>query len=61
MSPDGAGGPLHSTITVVVYIYRLAFNQFNMGMASAATVVLFIAILMLTLFQMKVLTRKFDY
>ncbi|GAK12691.1 carbohydrate ABC transporter permease [Geomicrobium sp. JCM 19039] len=32
MSPDGAGGPLHSTITVVVYIYRLAFNQFNMGM-----------------------------
>jgi multiple sugar transport system permease protein len=61
MSSDGIGGPLHSTITVVVYIYQLAFRQFDMGMAAAATVLLFLFILALTLFQMKVLTKKFDY
>lgn len=61
MSVDGSGGPLHSTITVVVYIYQLAFRQFDMGLATAATVLLFLFILALTLFQMKVLTRKFDY
>lgn len=61
MSVDGTGGPLNSTITVVVYIYQLAFRKFDMGMAAAATVLLFLFILALTLFQMKVLTRKFDY
>ncbi|SHG06887.1 carbohydrate ABC transporter permease [Ornithinibacillus halophilus] len=61
MSVDGSGGPLNSTITVVVYIYQLAFRQFDLGLASAATVLLFLFILALTLFQMKVLTRKFDY
>lgn len=61
MSSDGGGGPLNSTITVVVYIYRLAFQQYDLGLASAATVLLFLFILALTLFQMKVLTRKFDY
>lgn len=61
MSMDGSGGPLNSTISVVVYIYQLAFRQFDMGLASAATVILFLFILALTIFQMKVLTRKFDY
>ena len=61
MSSDGTGGPLNSTMTVVVYIYQLAFRKFDMGLASAATVLLFLFILALTLFQMKVLTRKFDY
>ncbi|WP_200889222.1 carbohydrate ABC transporter permease [Jeotgalibacillus soli] len=61
MSVDSAGGPLHSTLTIVVYIYQLAFRQYSMGLASAATVVLFLFILALTIFQMKVLTKKFDY
>lgn len=61
MSADGGGGPLNSTLTIVVYIYQLAFQQFDLGLASAATVVLFLFILALTIFQMKVLTRKFDY
>ena len=61
MSMDGSGGPLNSTISVVVYIYQLAFKQFDMGLASAATVILFLFILALTIFQMKVLTKKFDY
>lgn len=61
MSPDGTGGPLNSTITIVLYIYQLAFQQFEMGYASAATVILFFIILAFTLLQMKVLTKKFDY
>ena len=61
MSVDSSGGPLNSTITLVVYIYQLAFRYFDMGMAAAATVILFIIMLAITLFQMKVLTRKFDY
>lgn len=55
------GGPLNSTKTLVLYIYELAFQQFKMGYASAATVILFLIILLITLFQMKVLTKKFDY
>ncbi|WP_084157461.1 carbohydrate ABC transporter permease [Oceanobacillus manasiensis] len=61
MSMDGSGGPLNSTISVVVYIYQQAFRQYDMGTASAATVILFLFIMSLTIFQMKVLTKKFDY
>ncbi|WP_096190394.1 carbohydrate ABC transporter permease [Evansella halocellulosilytica] len=61
MSVDSAGGPLNSTLTIVVYIYQLAFRQYSMGLASAATVILFMIVLAITIFQMKVLSRKFDY
>jgi multiple sugar transport system permease protein len=61
MSMDGSGGPLNSTISVVVYIYQVAFQQYDMGLASAATIILFLFIMGLTIFQMKVLTKKFDY
>lgn len=56
-----AGGPLNSTVSVVLYIYQLAFVNYKMGYASAATVVLFLIILCISLFQMKVLDRKYDY
>ncbi|MDC3418465.1 carbohydrate ABC transporter permease [Aquibacillus salsiterrae] len=55
------GGPLNSTMTIVYYIYELAFQKFEMGYASAATVILFLIIFLITLFQMKVLTKRFDY
>ncbi|UUZ90361.1 sugar ABC transporter permease [Paenibacillus sp. P25] len=56
-----SGGPLNSTLSVVLHIYNLAFKSFNMGQASAATVVLFALILALTLLQLKVFNRKIDY
>ncbi len=56
-----AGGPLNSTISVVLYIYQLAFINYKMGYASAATVVLFVIILIISLIQMKVLDKKYDY
>ena len=43
------GGPLDSTLFLVLYIYRQAFEYFNMGYASALAWVLFVIILILTL------------
>ena len=53
------GGPLGSTLTVAVYIYQLAFGRFQMGYASAVTVVLFAIILIITLLNL-FLTRRYD-
>ncbi|GFZ79467.1 sugar ABC transporter permease [Paenibacillus marchantiophytorum] len=55
------GGPLNSTISMVLYIYNLAFKHFKMGEAAAATIILFLVILSLSLLQMKVLNRRVDY
>ncbi|CAM4462324.1 sugar ABC transporter permease [Deinococcus marmoris] len=54
------GGPLGSTMTVALYIYQIAFGRFQMGYASAITVVLFLIILAITLFQLRFLTRRYD-
>ena len=35
------GGPVNSTTTLPVYIYELAFHEFNMGIALAASTLLF--------------------
>jgi multiple sugar transport system permease protein len=43
------GGPLDATLFYVLYIYRQAFQFFNMGYASALAWVLFLVILALTL------------
>lgn len=42
------GGPLDSTLMFVVLIYRSAFRYFDMGYASALSVVLFLALAALT-------------
>lgn len=55
------GGPLGSTLSVAVYIYQMAFGRYEMGYASALTVALFIIIMLITLFQLRFLTRRFDY
>ncbi|WP_432664140.1 sugar ABC transporter permease [Wukongibacter baidiensis] len=52
------GGPLNSTNSIVVEIYKTAFMSYKMGRASAMTVILFIIILGITLFQMKVLNKE---
>lgn len=55
------GGPLNSTLSLVTYIYNLAFYKFQMGYASAITVVLFVIIMAVTLVQMKLLSRRIEY
>ena len=55
------GGPLGSTTTVVLYVYTLGFQRFRMGPAAAATVVLFAAILLITVVQLRFFTRQVEY
>lgn len=58
MSEQGRGGPLDSTTTVVLRVYREAFQSFDMGYASSLTVVLFALILGITVIQLSVTSRK---
>lgn len=61
MTFQDQGGPLASTLTLVLYVYQLGFHRFKMGEAAAATAVLFAAILLITLLQMKVLSKPVEY
>jgi multiple sugar transport system permease protein len=54
------GGPQNSTLFAVLYLYRLAFEQFNMGAASAFAWLLFFVILGFTLIQLR-LSRTWVY
>lgn len=45
------GGPANSTLFYCLYIFRNAFEQFRMGIACAMGMLLFVAILILTLIQ----------
>jgi multiple sugar transport system permease protein len=47
------GGPLDSTLFLVLYIYRQAFEYRNMGYASALAWVLFVIILVFTIFLVR--------
>jgi multiple sugar transport system permease protein len=60
MSNSGTGGPLNSTISVVLYVYQQAFQSMpsKMGYASAMTFVLFVIILVITLVQLKLFSRN---
>ena len=60
MTDQGDGGPLNSTTTVVLRVYREAFQRLNMGYAAALTVVLFCVILLVTIFQLRVASRRIN-
>lgn len=60
-SGSAAGGPLHRTTSMVVYMYNNGFIQFNMQYASAVAVVLFVIIMLITLAQLRTITRNVDY
>ena len=48
------GGPLHSTETIYLYLYRTGFEFFEMGKASAMAYFLSFIILMVSLFNLKI-------
>jgi multiple sugar transport system permease protein len=52
------GGPLNKTLTVSYYLYQQGFNFFNLGYASAMAYVLFLAIVILTLIQFRLLRSQ---
>jgi len=52
------GGPGHASESVSLYIYNTAFNNQQMGYASALAVVLAFIVLIITYFQLKVFRSK---
>lgn len=51
ISKNGEGGPLNSTMTVVLYIYNQAFKNGKMGYACAIAFILFAVVLIFTIIQ----------
>lgn len=60
-SGGAAGGPLNSTVSMVVYTYNQGFTNFDLPFASAVTVVLFLLIMIVTVVQLRILNRSFEY
>jgi multiple sugar transport system permease protein len=54
------GGPANATLVYLLYLYRTAFEDFDMGYASALAWVLFLILLAITLAQL-VLARRWVY
>ncbi|PRR68586.1 Lactose transport system permease protein LacF [Moorella humiferrea] len=52
------GGPVFSTTTLVIYIYRLAFEQFNLGYASAVGIVWCAVLLIVSMIYVKMLYKQ---
>lgn len=55
------GGPLNATRTLAFHIYERAFQSLKMGEASAAAFVLFIIVLGVTVFQLRVLRTRWEF
>lgn len=51
---QGNGGPLDSTMTVVLFLTRTGFREFKMGQACAVAFILFAIIFTLTIIQKKI-------
>ena len=56
-----AGGPGNATLSVVMLLYRAAFQMLRFGYASAISFILFGIILVLTAIQLKVLRPSWEY
>jgi multiple sugar transport system permease protein len=52
------GGPDNATTTIVHQIYRTAFVHLDMGYASAMALVLFVVLVVVSLVNLRVLTRR---
>ena len=55
------GGPNNATSTIVYYIYKTVFWDSNVGRACAASVILLISVMILTLIYFKLLSKKVHY
>lgn len=55
------GGPQFSTTTVVYRIYQEAFQRFNLGLASAQAIVLFLLTFVLAAVQFRFLGQNVEY
>jgi multiple sugar transport system permease protein len=55
------GGPLDSTRVFVLHIYDIAFQRFSMGYGAANAFVLMLLVVAVTLVQMRLIQRPFEY
>ena len=55
------GGPLNRTLSLALYMFNEAFGRARVGYAAAITVVLFLLILTITLIQLRVTQKRFEY
>lgn len=55
------GGPIHSTETLVLYVYTKAFSNMQLGYAAALSVMLMAIILVITLVQFRFLRTRWEY
>lgn len=60
MTVQGSGGPLNATTTVVLRVVEEAFESNNYGYASTLTVILFVIIMIFTVFQLAITSRRVD-
>ncbi|MCI0512374.1 sugar ABC transporter permease [candidate division KSB1 bacterium] len=54
------GGPLNSTLSIVLYLYQQGFRWWRMGYASALAFILFLIIFVLAMIQMSLRNRGRD-
>jgi multiple sugar transport system permease protein len=54
------GGPGYATRTVVMHVYNLAFNAYNLGKATALAIVLFFLIMALVVIQRRYFRESLD-
>jgi len=52
------GGPINSTMVLVLHMYDTAFKFFRMGRATAMAVILFVIIFVITLIQLRFLRER---
>jgi ABC-type sugar transport system permease subunit len=61
MPAGGPGGPIHTTETLVLYVYTKAFSNMQLGYASAISALLMVIILIITLIQFRFLRTRWEY
>ncbi|MCX6021502.1 MAG: sugar ABC transporter permease [Chloroflexi bacterium] len=61
MTDPLTGGPLNTTRNITMLVYLNFYEFSRLGLASAIAFLLFFIVLALTVFQMRVLSRKVHY
>ncbi len=61
VSIDGKGGPLDSTVTVMLYLYNKGITGYEMGYACAVGVIITLVILLFGGLQLKLMGKGVDY
>lgn len=56
-----SGGPARSTTTLSWFIYDEAFNRTNVGVSSAASMIMFVVLMAITVLQFRFVERRVHY